>query len=140
LREAGLALDEETVLRCGFDTDAISDQTRALLTSRRRPSAVFAANNLLAELVWRQAHELELAIPGDLSLIAFDDAPWMSMVEPGITTVRQPAFELGGRAAQLLLSRIAKPARPRTVLLGSELIERGSTGRHSRRRKTHTAI
>jgi LacI family transcriptional regulator len=134
LEQAGLKLDESLVLRCGLDLNEVSDQTRTLLTARRRPTAVFTANNLLAELVWRQAHELGLSIPGDLSFVAFDDSPWMSMVSPGITTIRQPAFELGSRAAELLLSRIAEPAKARTVSLGSELVERGSVARPGRRR------
>ena len=136
LEEAGLGLDPDLVVRCGFDSADIAEQTGRLLTARRRPTAVFAANNLLAERVWREAQRLELTIPGDLSFVGFDDAPWMSMVNPGITTVRQPAFELGSRSAQILLSRITKPARPRTVLLGSELVERGSTVRTGRRRRS----
>jgi LacI family transcriptional regulator len=132
-RDAGLEVDEGLVVRAGFDTDEVSQRARDLLTARRRPTALFAANNLLAELAWREVTEAGLRIPADLSLVGFDDAPWMSMVIPGITTVSQPAFELGSRAARVLLQRIEKPARARTVQLDSELIERGSTAKRRRR-------
>jgi LacI family transcriptional regulator len=66
--------------------------------------------------------------------VAFDDSPWMSMVQPGITTVGQPAGEVGARAAQQLLKRMVKPGRPRTTRLDCPLIERGSTARPARRR------
>lgn len=128
LREHGRPAGEESIVSCGFEPADIRRQARTLLTSPDRPTAVFAANNLIAETLWREAGRLELAIPGDLSLVAFDDAAWMSMVTPGITTVAQPAFDLGSRAAELLLSRVDQPARPRTTLLAAGLIERGSIG------------
>jgi DNA-binding LacI/PurR family transcriptional regulator len=126
-REAEVEVDDRLILRCGFDIETVSAQARSLLASGLRPTALFAANNLLAELAWREIAHAQLRIPADLSLVGFDDAPWMSMVTPSITTVAQPAFALGGRAARVLLSRITTPARARTVRLGSRLIERGST-------------
>lgn len=136
LAEAGRPVGDDAVVQCGFDRDEIAETTRKLLTGSRRPTAVFAANNMIAEVVWRQAHDLGLKIPDDLSFAAFDDAPWMSMVQPGITTVAQPAYELGARSARLLLSRIDKTARPRTALLETTLVERGSTSRRGRTRKS----
>jgi LacI family transcriptional regulator len=134
LVEAGRQVGEDAILCCGFDPVQIEKQAAELLSSRRRPSAVFAANNLVAEAVWRQAAKLGLRIPDDLSFVAFDDSPWMSMVQPGITCVGQPSTEVGARAASLLLSRMAKPGRPRTTRLDCPLIERGSTARFGRRR------
>jgi len=133
LVQAGRPVGDEAILCCGFDQARIEKEVAALLSSRRRPTAVFAANNLIAAAVWRQAKALGLRIPEDLSFVAFDDSPWMSMVEPGITTAGQPAAELGARAATVLLSRIAKPGRPRTTRLDCPLIMRGSTARPARR-------
>ena len=60
---------------------------------------------------------------------AFDDVPWMSMVQPAITAVAQPAFEMGRRAALLLLRRLEDPTCGRTVeVLEPRLVTRGSTG------------
>ncbi len=132
---ASRPVSDDAVLCCGYEPDQIEKLIVELLSARRRPTAVFATNNLLAEAVWRQATKLGLRIPDDLSFVAFDDSPWMSMVEPGITTVAQPSIELGARAAQLLLNRMTKPGRPRTARLDCPLIVRASTARLSRRRR-----
>lgn len=132
---AGRRMPDDAVLLCGFDERQIEDSTAELLSDRHRPTAVFAANNVVAEAVWRQAARLGLRIPEDLSFVAFDDSPWMSMVDPGVTTVAQPSVELGARAARLLLNRMAKPGRPRTSRLDCPLIVRGSTARLVRRRR-----
>lgn len=129
LESAGVPIREDSVLHCGFDPTAIAEAVERVLSGRPRPTALFAANNLIAEVAWRQINALGLRIPEDVSFVAFDDAPWMSMVEPGVTTVAQPAFELGERAAQLLLSRVASPGRPRATKVGTTLVERGSTRR-----------
>ncbi|GAA2757305.1 LacI family DNA-binding transcriptional regulator [Actinopolymorpha rutila] len=131
---AGREVPADGVEAVGFDPDQIEDKVGELLSRRRPPTAVFAANNVVAEAVWRQSARLGLRIPDDLSFVAFDDSPWMSMVSPGITTVAQPSVELGARAARLLLSRMAKPGRPRTTRLDCPLIVRGSTARLGRRR------
>jgi LacI family transcriptional regulator len=98
------------------------------LLERERPTAIFAANNVLAEHAWRALRRRRLAIPRDVSLVAFDDVPWMEMVDPPITAVAQPAFEMGRRAALLLLRRIDDPSCGRTVeVLDPTLVVRGST-------------
>lgn len=73
---------------------------------RRQATAIFAANNLLAEHAWHGLRERGLVLPRDISLVAFDDVPWMTMVMPGITAVTQPTVEMGRRAARLLLRRL----------------------------------
>ena len=70
-----------------------------------------------------------LRIPTDVSLVGFDDVPWMEMVDPGITVVDQPTLELGRRAARLLLRRLHGPMlAPAVEILQPHLVERGSTG------------
>ena len=123
----GLAVDPALVTQIepgAPDTDA---RVSALLD--RRPTAVFAANNLLAESAWRLLRRRGQRLPHDVSLVGFDDVPWMEMVEPGITAVAQPTFELGRRAAALLLLRVADPGRvPQLEELQPALVVRGSTG------------
>jgi LacI family transcriptional regulator len=130
LEAAGVADDPALVLSAGWDADAAAAATRRLLDGPDRPTAVFAANNLLAEGVWRAAMALDLRIPDDLSLVAFDDAPWMSMVTPGVTAVTQDAAQLGAEAVELLLRRIAEPGiDAQVVTLPAGMARRGSTGR-----------
>jgi LacI family transcriptional regulator len=131
LSEAGLKVDRNLILE--IETHEIEAATRidALLRTER-PTAIFAANNVLAEQAWRVLRRRDLDIPGDVSLVAFDDVPWMEMVQPPITAVRQPAYEMGRRAALLLLRRLDDPTCGRTVeVLQPELVVRGSTSAKS---------
>jgi DNA-binding LacI/PurR family transcriptional regulator len=126
--EAGLPVDEPLIVRVAFQAPN-AEQLIGDLLERERPTAVFAANNLLAGQAWRLIRERGLRLPDDVSLVGFDDVPWMEMVSPGITVVAQPTEELGRRAAQLLLRRIADPGCAHAVeRLQPTLVVRGSTG------------
>jgi LacI family transcriptional regulator len=125
--EIGAELDERLILPLGFHAPDAEVRIAALIGAHR-PTAIFAANNTLAEHAWHVVRHLGLRLPDDLSLIGFDDVPWMAMVDPGITVVAQPSLELGRRAAQLLLARAADPARaPSLEVLEPTLVVRGST-------------
>jgi LacI family transcriptional regulator len=125
--EAGVPVDERLVLRLPFH-DPQTDEKIGALLEHEAPTAVFAANNLLAECAWRVIRARGLALPGDISLVGFDDVQWTGMVSPGITVVAQPTIELGRRAAALLLRRMGVPAAPATAeLLQPRLVVRGST-------------
>jgi DNA-binding LacI/PurR family transcriptional regulator len=126
--EAGLKVDERLVLPIGFHAPDAEQRIEDLLDTER-PTAIFAANNLLAEHAWRVLRRRGLELPTDVSLAAFDDVPWMTMVDPGITVVAQPTLEMGRQAARLLLRRIDDPAASAAlVCLEPELLQRGSTG------------
>jgi len=125
--EAGLPLDEQLIVPIGFHAADTDEQIGALLDVEA-PTAIFAANNLLAERAWHVLQRRGLALARDISLVGFDDLPWMSMVDPDITVVAQPAVEMGRRAARLFLRRIAEPdAEPRVECLHPLLVVRGST-------------
>jgi LacI family transcriptional regulator len=131
LAGAGIRADRKLILKIEtHDADGRSRIDRLLETEK--PTAVFAANNVLAEQAWRALRNRRRDIPGDVSLVAFDDVPWMEMVQPPITAVRQPAYEMGRRAALLLLRRLDDPTCGRTVeVLQPELVVRGSTSAKS---------
>ncbi|MFD1050945.1 substrate-binding domain-containing protein, partial [Kibdelosporangium lantanae] len=74
--------------------------------------------------------ELGLRLGRDVGVVAFDDAPWAPLVNPPLSVVSQPAYEIGTVAAQLLLARIADSTRlPTTTTLSATLITRGSSTR-----------
>jgi LacI family transcriptional regulator len=128
LESAGIKEDPALVVSSGWDVETAYQAALGLLGTGDRPTAIFAANNVLAEGVWRAAAHLELEIPGDLSVASFDDAPWMSMVKPGLTAVAQDASALGRTAVERLMRRIAEPAEPPVVdVIPVEIIQRGST-------------
>jgi LacI family transcriptional regulator, galactose operon repressor len=125
--EAGVALDERLIVRVPFHAPDADDRIGRLI-HEVAPTAIFAANNLLAEQTWHLLRRTGLRLPDHLSLVGFDDVPWMSMVEPAITAVSQPAFEMGSCAAELLLQRLDNPiGTPRVEVLEPILVVRGST-------------
>src|SRR5581483_4437247 len=107
---AGMSVDDGLVLPIPFHAPDAEERIAALLDVER-PTGIFAANNLLAEQVWRVLRRRGLRLPDDVSLVGFDDIPWMEMVEPPLTAVSQPTLELGRRAARLLLRRLDDPGR-----------------------------
>jgi LacI family transcriptional regulator len=111
-----------------FDEPAGLEAARALLARGHAPTAVVAANDLIALGVIEAAKERGLRCPRDISVIGFNDMPFADKFTPPLTTVRIPEYEIGRRAAQLLRSRIDDPEQQaETVLIAPELIVRGST-------------
>ena len=124
---AGLEVDERLILPLGFHAPDAEVRIAALVGALE-PTAIFAANNLLAEHAWQVLRRLGKRLPDDVSLVGFDDVPWMAMVQPGITVVAQPSLEMGRRAAQLLLRRAEDPlCEPQVDILQPSLVVRGST-------------
>ncbi|HWE80715.1 MAG TPA: LacI family DNA-binding transcriptional regulator [Gaiellaceae bacterium] len=131
LARAGVPPDEDLVLRIPLHVPDIPERIEGLL-DRAGATAVFAANNLLTEEAWRVIRRRGLRIPEDVSLVGFDDVPWMEMVDPPLTVVAQPILDLGRHAARLLLRRLAAPSPVSSVeILQPSLVIRGSTGRRS---------
>jgi LacI family transcriptional regulator len=129
--DAGVEVDERLIVPIGFHAPDSEARIAALL-DEHAPTAIFAANNLLAEQAWNVLRERKLRLPRDISLVGFDDVPWTSMVDPGITVVAQPTIELGRRAARLLLRRIEDPnCDPAVECLEPTLVRRGSTQRYA---------
>jgi LacI family transcriptional regulator len=122
---------QNRLMRVGsFQRATAMDDARALLAAR--PTAIFATNNILAEAVMLVLGELHARVPEDVSLVAFDDTPWMSLVNPALTTVRQPTAEMARAAVELLARRIADGAgSPETVVFEPELVVRGSVAKLS---------
>lgn len=102
------------------------DLALRLLTGRRPPSAIFAASDTQALGVMSAARDLGLQVPGDLTVVGYDDIP---LAEPiGLTTIRQHLFESGRIGAELLLAEIEqRSAVPPVVLLEPELIIRATS-------------
>ncbi|MGJ4948811.1 LacI family DNA-binding transcriptional regulator [Bradyrhizobium sp. HKCCYLS20291] len=99
-----------------------------LLARRTRPTAIVAANDLLALGVYDALAELGLSCPRDVSVVGHNDMPFVDMVAPPLTTVRIAQRDMGEAAARLLLARVADPAAAAEhIVLRPQLIVRGST-------------
>jgi DNA-binding LacI/PurR family transcriptional regulator len=104
---------------------------RALLDLPQPPSAVLVSNNLMTLGALQAIHERNLSIPNQISIVSFDDMPWATSLQPPLTAIAQPTYELGVTAAQLLLDRLREPQRPfRHVVLETTLKIRASCGGH----------
>jgi LacI family transcriptional regulator/LacI family repressor for deo operon, udp, cdd, tsx, nupC, and nupG len=128
LEEFGVPFNEELV-KYG-DSGMLSGirLTRELLAQDHRPDAIFTGNNLITLGALEAITESGLRIPQDIAIIGFDDMPFSGTLNPPLTAVRQPAYEIGRRAAELLYQRILEPDRPNVkIVLETELIIRKST-------------
>jgi LacI family transcriptional regulator len=128
---AGLAVDEDLIAYAGRYT--VEEGARCCRELLARPgdsafTAVAAANDMLAVGCYSALDERSLQCPEDISVIGFNDMPFIDRLRPPLTTVRFPHYQLGTEAAQLLLERINGNEGPVKVLyLAPELIIRGST-------------
>lgn len=99
-----------------------------MLAQDRRPTAIFAANDLSALSIIETAREFGLDVPGDLSVIGFDDVPEASRATPGLTTVRQPMQRIGATAAEMLVALMSGRTPESThLILPTRLVPRGTT-------------
>ena len=78
----------------------------------QRPTALLCANDLMAIGALEYCKANAVDVPGDVSLVGFDDIPTVQLLTPRLTTVRQPAHEMGMRAAELLISMVRGEERP----------------------------
>lgn len=109
-----------------YDTDLRPDVVKAL--ALRAVDAVVCANDMIAIGVVRQLAQLGAHVPQDVAVFGFDDIPWSAIVEPALTTIRQPLREIGEAAVRLLLHRIGAPdGAPCCEELDVSLIRRAST-------------
>jgi LacI family transcriptional regulator len=102
----------------------------ALLGADPRPTAVMCANDLLALGVLKGLTEAGVAVPDQMALVGYDDVSFASMLSPSLTSVRQPKYELGAAAAELLLEEaLGGSHEHRSVRFEPELVVRASSGR-----------
>jgi LacI family transcriptional regulator len=108
-------------VECGYEN------TQRLLALPKPPTAIFLANDVMAIGAIQAIQESGLSVPGDVSVVGFDDIPLGRYITPPLTTVRQPAFEKGLQAARILIDHLENKAPLRSLILGVELVVRKST-------------
>ncbi|TKB91670.1 MAG: LacI family transcriptional regulator [Mesorhizobium sp.] len=134
-RAAGITPDPQLIRRVAiYSSEAARKEALDLLTMRNAPSALFTADGVMSTGVLEATSALKLAIPGDLSLLCFDDLDWMQFVAQGITAIAQPAHLIGAAAAELLLRRLGEATLPfEHRVLAARLVERNSIAVHRNR-------
>ena len=128
MENAGIPVDPALVVDGGFDFEAGRELATRLLQLTEPPTAIFAVTDVCALGVVQAAHALGVQVPGDLSVVGFDDAylaPWLT---PALTTVHTPLQDMGRYALQMLLRLIdGETVDPHHIELATELVVRDST-------------
>lgn len=128
LGDAGITVDPSLIGVGRYDLETTRESARVLLAGARRPTAVFAANDLSAIAVIDVAHEVGLRVPEDLSVIGFDDVPEASRRALPLTTIRQPMQRLGAVAAEMVFTLLSgEPIEQVHVTLPTSLVVRATT-------------
>lgn len=129
LEAYGTPVVDDYVRTGEFRREGGAEATHSLMALSRPPTAILAANDHMAIGALEALGQLGLEVPGDVSVIGVDDIEAASVVRPPLTTVRQPTFEMGRLAVDLLLRLIAgESPEPRHVVLPVELVVRSSCG------------
>jgi LacI family transcriptional regulator len=130
LKKHKIKEDNSLIISCEKDDINNSVLIRKLLKRKNRPDAIFAAVEKLAISAYEICAELKINIPNDIKIITFSNSYTAGLLNPSLTTITQPAFEMGREAASILFRLVEKKGhnflREKTVL-NSILIERNST-------------
>lgn len=127
LEENGLTVDRSLIKRGDSKHESAIRLTDELLALPNPPDAIFTGNNLITLGALESIQKRGLKIPNDIGIVGFDDMYWANSLNPPLTAVRQPAYEIGKRAAELLIQRIGDPQRPTIQMtLNTELKVRSS--------------
>ena len=127
------------LLEAGYQADVVLDDlfneeggfraAAVVLAGAQKPTAIFAANDLMAVGVMQALHDRGLAIPNDVAVVGFDDIPAAKLVTPSLTTVAQFQYQMGAKAAQIFMERLrgSKPGVGTALEMPFSLIQRSST-------------
>jgi LacI family transcriptional regulator len=129
LEEANIKIERTFVREGDFRFDSGYKMTKDLLLSHPRPTALFIANGTMGLGALQGLNELAISCPDQVALAIFDEIPGGRMLRPSITSVVQPAYDLGVKAGELLISRLSGKMSPTpvTITLQAELIIGEST-------------
>jgi LacI family transcriptional regulator len=126
-KDMGLPFDEELVVDGGYnESKTYQLVTGALMGSSFRPDAIFAASDEMSIGALKAAKDRQFRIPEDISVVGSDDFALAAFLDPPLTAIRVPAYQMGTMAAEILLRTIEGETEPKQVVLDSELIIRRS--------------
>ncbi|BCL62265.1 DNA-binding transcriptional regulator CytR [Desulfomarina profundi] len=127
LKNNKISYDKALLIQTDYSLTGGRDAVKKLLSLKDPPTAFFCSNDFLALGAMKGARELGLQLPRDLSIVGFDDIRIASYVIPELTTIRQPAYDIGKLGADLLFQRIGGCMKPVHRMLDLSLIVREST-------------
>jgi LacI family transcriptional regulator len=129
LRDHKIPVNKKLLLDCTRESHS-REQIRTLMQSANRPDGIFSSIEKFALQTYEVCAELKLGIPEKVKVITFSNLQTASLLHPSLTTICQPAYDIGQKAASLLFQKLSKKqgsVSKKHFILSSELIERGST-------------
>jgi len=130
LEDHGLEIDPDLIFCCHLSEESGAKGAKSLLALNPRPDAICCVNDPVAVGVYQQLRHAGLKIPDDVGVTGFSNNPITSMLSPTMTTIDQHGYEMGRKAAKILLEEIhnKRPVtKDQTILIEGELIVRQST-------------
>jgi LacI family transcriptional regulator len=130
LKKNKINIDPKMIIDCSNDNQSNVDILKKLLKSKNKPDGIFASIEKLAISTYYACNELGVKIPQQLKIISFSNLRTASLLSPSLSTITQPAFEIGKESAALLFQSIEKKNfnnRIEKMVLKSKLIERNSS-------------
>ncbi|MGT2461755.1 LacI family DNA-binding transcriptional regulator [Sinomonas atrocyanea] len=127
-REAGAEWDRSLVKLNAASDDALAAACADLLDRPGPATAVVCSDSRIAMGVLGQIKRRGLRVPQDISVVAYDDFPWTELVDPPLTVVSQPVYDMGREAARALLRRLGHRVPAEQLPLRAHLVERASVG------------
>jgi LacI family transcriptional regulator len=130
LKEAGLEIDESLIINNNLTRTDGTNAVKKLLQNKELPDAIFCANDTTALSSIICLREKGIKIPDKIAIVGFSNEPFTELVTPSISTIKQPGFSMGKKAAELIIDQIHhKKANPdfETITMPTELIIRSSS-------------
>ncbi len=129
LAEAGLDANQ-TIYYGVFNQTSGYELTTQALEINPNPTAIFGTNNFISIGILKALREMGISVPGEMAVVGFDDLPAAIIIDPFLTVASQPAYQMGQRATELLLTRLTDnpPQEFQEIILPTEIIERQSSG------------
>lgn len=123
-----ISVDPQLVRDVPFRGDGGGDAVGSLLALPDRPTGLIVANTAQVQSSVRRLVQMGTSIPGDLSVIVFDDNPWTELTSPPLSAIRQPIDMLAVHSLELVLGRMQGklPAAPRTIEVNADFVPRSS--------------
>jgi len=130
MKKAGLPVDDSMLLHNSLTRSDGTNAVKKLFSQKEKPDAIFCANDTTALSAIIYFNENGIKVPEDVLIVGFSNEPFSEVVTPSISTIRQPGFEMGQKAAELIIDQIKlkdKPAKFQKIVMPTELIIRQSS-------------
>ncbi|WP_321343195.1 LacI family DNA-binding transcriptional regulator [uncultured Draconibacterium sp.] len=133
ISNAGLQINENLILHNSLTREDGLNAIKKIISSKERPDAIFCANDTTALSTIIYLKEKGIKVPEDIAIVGFSNEPFSELVTPSISTIKQPGFEMGQKAAELLIKQISSKTKPKTyetIMMETELIIRDSSSKN----------